>query len=102
MNQPTWNDVTIYEQSDRARIPEVWDIRGPGITITVTRHQNHGPDAWVLFCEEAGIRFGERLKAREIEAAKREALERVSARLTQLAVVVARMRGILPQGTSPP
>ena len=92
MPTPTWRDTTIYFQSDTGqREPETWEISEPPLTLTVTRHNDYGPRAWLLICPAADLNL-HRLRAREIEAAKKEALAVVSARLQALLDAVNKLR----------
>lgn len=93
MSKTTWKDATRYSRDDIERKPRTWEIEAPGVTIIVTRHIYHEPDVWLLTCREVNIDL-KPLKAKEIEAAKAEAIDAVTARLQVLTKSVARLRGV--------
>jgi hypothetical protein len=71
--QLTWKDETGYSRGDRERMPRVWTLYLPIVTLSVHRHAHHEPDAWLFSCYQLEL-DNYRLKSREIEVAKAEAI----------------------------
>lgn len=85
-----WNDISAHSRSETDRTPKTWEMKGPcGLRIVVTRHIHYPKDQWLLVC--AGVVDGQyELEAKDIMAAKREALTLVATRLHEMAEFAAR------------
>lgn len=86
-----WKDITSYPRSGRkpGEEPRTWEITSGTMRVVVTRHLDH-PGDWLMRCDEIGC-HGSVLKSRDIDAAKREALERVRMRAEAILARVAKM-----------
>jgi len=83
MSDLKWTDTTSYARGERGTVPaRTWysrEIKGIRRPIEVTRH--HGiPDVWHLTCHGLGP-DGFPLQAKDIEAAKSEAVNLIKSRL---------------------
>ncbi len=75
-----WSDATSYSRKDTDRTPRAWLAKAGALRIVVTRHCHHDPDVWTLSCDPF---FETReLKSKDIEKAKREALDLVDIELS--------------------
>lgn len=81
-----WIDTTSYSQSDKERIPRAWTIRSENLTITVHRHIYHDPDVWLISCQH--ICDCKKLKSKDIELAKNEALNYVASCINNLSLEI--------------
>lgn len=72
-------EVGVWKSEYSRETPRTWEMllgrRSGSIRIVVTRHIHYSPDDWVLACEPWFTSYV--LKSKEIEDAKREAIERV-------------------------
>lgn len=77
-----WKDNTSYARGDKERVPRVWHLEKGGLAISVHRYVGCH-DQWFVTCEPF---FNVRpLQAKEVEAAKNEALALVRVRVKELA-----------------
>lgn len=81
--EPTgiWRDKTSYSQMDpEPRVPRTWELKINGdFRVIVTRYVGYPPDQWLMTCRP--FFELEELKSKDAEEAKREAIDRVRARL---------------------
>lgn len=76
-----WKDVTSHSQGDKERVPKTFEIRLGFIRVVVTRHIYFSPDVWTYRCDGLGDQTNFELQNRDLEGAKKEALERIKPRL---------------------
>ncbi len=69
-----WKDETSYSKGRFGRVARTWVLTLPWIGIVVTRHRDFDPEQWLLNCVQLGITDHE-LASKDVEVAKREALE---------------------------
>lgn len=70
-----WTDVSSYSQSDKERIPNVWELRIGKIRLVVHRHKYYEPDQW-LMSVHGDVDIDKRpLLRKDIEEAQNEALQ---------------------------
>lgn len=74
MKKTSWVDATSYSYTNKERIPKTWKLVLQTFEIIVTRHLSVAPDQWVMHCREFGVAT-QPLQAKELEDAKREAVE---------------------------
>lgn len=80
-----WRDVTIYSQSNAKRVPATFEYSAGGVRLVVTRHIHSAPDVWTMFTSGGlSIERGA-LDSKDIEDAKREALDSVRGYIGRLA-----------------
>lgn len=89
-----WKDTTSYGRGGPkpGEEPSAWQITLGTMRVVVTRHINHDPADWIMRCDEIGLGLFP-LASRDIEAAKREALERVLMRGQAIVARVSKMLG---------
>ena len=83
MSDLNWTDTTSYARDERGKVPaRTWatrEVKGIRRPIVVTRH--HGiPDVWHVTCHGLDL-DGFPLQAKDIEAAKNEAVSFIRSRL---------------------
>jgi hypothetical protein len=80
----TWKDTTSYSQHEKhPKEARTWELRTNNLRLAVTRHIDY-PECWVLDCRELGLSKN-LLESKEIGAAKREAVEKLSSYVDKLA-----------------
>lgn len=87
----TWRDATSYSRNEAERIPRTWEARIGHRRLYVTRHRDHGPDAWCMTWlgdEPRAIAHGV-----TAEAAQRVALDLAAADLLAMIRDVDALRG---------
>lgn len=77
-----WEDTTGYRQGDRGKVePRIWttDLENENVAlrIIVHRHVNYEPDQWLMSCRDVAGFTNHQLKAKDVDAAKHEALHLV-------------------------
>lgn len=84
-----WEDTTSYTQSDKERIPRIWQLRIGKMRLVVHRHLHHDPDQW-LMTVHGDINIDNRpLLQKDLDKAKREALAALHNTLDRLCRDVA-------------
>jgi hypothetical protein len=73
MSKPTWKDTTSYSRSDTDRTPCEWTLSVGLLKIVVHHYMHYPPDMWFVTCPKVGLER-QRLVAKDIDKAKREAL----------------------------
>lgn len=71
----SWTDATAYSRDERGKVePRTWELllNGGNATLIVTRHRDY-PGSWVMRAHGC-LSWMRELKARELEAAKTEAI----------------------------
>lgn len=82
-----WKDISSYSQRDTDRTPKTWELKVARLTVIVTRHIHHAPDAWVLSCDpfcsafEIGNGTADEAKSAAVEFVRKN-LEKCIAELT--------------------
>jgi hypothetical protein len=79
----TWEDKTGRSYGEKDRTPKTWELNTNKLRIIVTRHMDYAEDDWCARCYDIGMDLV-RLKSKDIDAAKKEAIELVSFRLKQM------------------
>lgn len=79
-----WKDETSYSRGGD-RTPTTWTLRLPTLRITVHRHVHYAPNQWLVTCDRL-LGVPQLLASGELEAAKREAIEKLI-----LCVIMARV-----------
>jgi len=75
----TFKDVTSYSRGDVDLIPRTWEAMIAGVRLVVTRHIYFERDEWIArSCLEL-------LTSKDVEAAKREAVELLGRRCAEIA-----------------
>ena len=85
-----WKEISAHSRREADRTPRTGEMKGPGgLGIVGSRHIHYHKDQWLLVC--AGVVDGQyELEAKDIMAAKREALTLVATRLHEMAEFAAR------------
>jgi hypothetical protein len=83
MKLPVWRDETSYAQSDKERVPRVWNIElAELMVLKVYRHINY-PGRWLVACIPLEMHLIV-LAADTVEEAKREGLKVANKRISYL------------------
>lgn len=77
-----WVGKTNFSRGQQDKTPTTWDLQCGLIEIVVTRHIHYLPDTWVLRC--APFWDTKELVAKDIEEAKAEAIQLVTAELEEV------------------
>jgi len=85
-----WVDETGYSQSDKIRVPRIWTMRSLSLAVSVHRLHGAERDKWYMSCHTLDM-VSVPLEQGETRDAQTEALQRVSARITELADAVRAM-----------
>lgn len=83
--QTTWKNITFTSKSTEIKAVELALSRG--ISIVVQRHYDY-PDKWLFTCRNLGFALNP-LVAASLEAAKKEAVLTVKAKLDNLTAKIA-------------
>lgn len=97
ISRPTveWRDTTSYSKGDSERVPTTYSIVSGDLYITITcGHIYHRPD-WVMHCHALHMDTVP-LKAKSVDAAKDESLNRVRKKLTELSNAYFEICGVNP------
>jgi len=68
-----WTDGTSYSQSDKEKIPAVWNAKAGSLRLTVHKHIYYDKDQWLL--SGLGIFDKHLLHNKDVDLAKQEALD---------------------------
>lgn len=82
-----WQDETSYSQREPRGVkePSTFTARIGELKVSVTRHIDHGPDVWVLRCNQVGIVNPQELKNKDLHRAITEAASIVNIKLKKMA-----------------